>query len=346
MALFGRWSLAVVAFACGIVPGCSVLPPSSKDLREKGPQEKNNAADACGDNWGHARNCAYFLIETFTDVDANMGKIDSAFGFANLTAGTLGAVYLKSAKDRTQALEDLGVSVGALTGVRTFLRIDDKRKIVRTGVTAVQCMLDAAQASIDKVANGNSVFDASGFAPPLSFKLQNGQPIHSPRDVIAADLTPANPSPESQLVLSALYEERVNAVTRSWMTARQTARALVGPTCESNSAGCTAAKKLGAGLARIVSDVRMAWSKPVEGIDKLQETQRNLVNEQIGALVKAAHDQREEQTKLEGAAAMVPFGTESMRYASALHDVAPDPEVDAQLLSIYSKCVTPSPPAN
>jgi hypothetical protein len=345
MTHFPRCTLAMVAAACGILAGCSVLPPSSKELKDHGPGGTNNAADACGDTWEHAKNCSYYLIDEFTAVDANVGKIDSAFGIANLTAGTLGAVYLKSSKDRTQALEDLGVTVGALSGLRGFLRIEDKRKIVRTGVTAVQCMLDAAQASIDKAANGNGSFNSNRFAPALSLQFQNGASVSSPRDVIAFDLAPAKPSPESLLALSVLFDERVNAVRRSWSAAGQTARALAGQTCTLTSKDCTAAKKLGAGLARIVSDVRMAWSKPVEGIDKLQETQRTLVNEQIGALVKAAQDQRQEQTKLDGAAAMVPFGAESTRYASAMREAAPDPEVDAQILSIYSKCVTPAPPA-
>lgn len=339
-----RRSMAVLGTLSATLVGCTVMPPTNSELATKGPTHQNSS-DACGRTWHNAKNCASFLIDQYTEVDANVGKVDSGFGLANLAGGTLGAIYLKSDTDRTQALEDLGVTLGALTGLRGFLRIEDKRKIVRTGVTAVQCMLDAAQATIDKADVGSAPFNASRFQPTPQFVLQNGVTAGRPADVVGFDLAPLNMPSEAEMALKVLFTDRVNSVRRTWVASGQTARAFAGDDCTAASTTCVAAKKLGAGLARIVSDVRLAWSKPVEGIDKLHETQRTLVNDQIGALVKAAQAQKEEQKKLEGSASMIPFGEESSRFVESLQNSAPDPAADEQLLSIYNKCVVPTPPA-
>lgn len=338
-----RLGLALLAAPLALA-GCTVMPPSNTQLATKGPIH-TNSADACGRNWPNAKNCANFLIDQYTEVDSNVGKIDSGFGFANLAAGTLGAIYLKSDTDRTQALEDLGVTVGALAGLRSFLGIEDKRKIVRTGVTAVQCMLDAAQVSIDKAQVSTLAFNAANFQPtPQISRL--GILVSSPADVITQDLNPGRAPTQTEAAMGVLFTERVMSVQRAWAKAGFAAQASAGQDCTAASTNCAAAKKLGAGLARIVSDVRLAWNKPVEGIDKLHETQRTLVNEQIGALVKAAQDQQEKLKELQGAASMVPFGMETSLFVSAVQAVAPDPAVDAQILSIYNKCVTPTPPAS
>ena len=337
-----RHGLAILA-AAFLLSGCTLLPATNKDLATTGPTYQSSAG-ACGETWDKAKRCANFLIEQYTNVDADVGKIDSAFGFTNLAAGTLGAIYLKSAKDRTQALEDLGVTVGALAGLRGFLAVEDKRKIVRTGVTAVQCMLDAAQATIDKADNGGGAFRMSGFQPIVRFTLRSGNTTTSPSDVIFSDLQSAGVPAPAQVAFGVLFNDRVNALTNAWVSSGNAARTAAGNNCTPASTDCAAATKLGAGLARIVSDVRLAWNKPVEGIDKLHETQRALVDEQIGALVKAAQDQHQEQQKLAGAAAMVPFALDTNGFVQALEAAAPDPAADAQLLSVYNKCVTPTPP--
>jgi hypothetical protein len=136
-----------IAIAAATLGGCTVWPgsrlPTAPDLAKKAAAMP--LTDGCAQSTPEAVRCARYLSSVLAKVESDTGNWDTWYSIGSVAAGTLAAIYLKSDTDRTQALEDLAVTVAALAGIRGVLKPDDRRRIAREGRQAVDCMIAAAE---------------------------------------------------------------------------------------------------------------------------------------------------------------------------------------------------------
>lgn len=139
--------LVVAIASCVTFTGCAVWPGSSLPTATNLATRASTltSADLCAIELPDALRCARYLSNELAKLESDTGSWDTAYSLTSVAAGTLAAIYLKSSNDRSQAVEDLAVAVGALAGVRAVLKPDDRRKVAREGRLAVDCLIGAAE---------------------------------------------------------------------------------------------------------------------------------------------------------------------------------------------------------
>lgn len=150
--------LAVAIASCTTITGCAVWPgsglPTATNLAARASTV--TSPDPCARGLPDALRCARYLSNELAKLESDTGSWDTAYSLTSVAAGTLAAIYLKSSNDRSQAVEDLAVAVGALSGVRSVLRPDDRRKVAREGRLAVDCLIGAAEGITAAAADATS----------------------------------------------------------------------------------------------------------------------------------------------------------------------------------------------
>lgn len=148
-------SLLFVMVAVLSVSGCATVP-TTQEAAASGPTYTSDIVTKCAVNLDTARRCAAYVEGRFEAASLTYSRIEIGSAAVNAVAGIVGVTYAKSASDRSQAIEDLAVSVAGLGLFRSIVNPRERRAILERGIDTLGCLVQAADAA-DRASRSTNV---------------------------------------------------------------------------------------------------------------------------------------------------------------------------------------------
>jgi hypothetical protein len=341
--LFGRrLHIATVLIVGATLSGCAVWPGSSLPRANQlsAYAQKNAPEDKCAENVGAALNCARGLSAAFADMETDTGNWDTAYSLTGIALGTLTATYLKSAKDRSQGVEDVAVAAGTLLGIRGVLKPDERRKVAREGRRAVECMI----ASVEGIQTIQvEQREPEGASPEPQSPSALSAIIYEPFRASVQTrfgLAPTPPSDTNQGATAANPTQLLGQRLLRMVTAADNARSESIAIASIPARADATAKTLAYGLRQVLNNVRSSVSDLSSARADIVKTQTSTVHNLIGDLAKATEQEQKAAEQAKGAAMVASEDPDAVAKANDAAAAANTPGV-RRLQNVYERCVAP-----
>jgi hypothetical protein len=335
-----RLHIATVLIIGATLSGCAVWPGSSL------PQAKQlfdysapyATGDKCAEDVGAALKCARGLSAAFADMETDTGNWDTAYSLTGIALGTLTATYLKSAKDRSQGVEDVAVAAGTLLGIRGVLKPDERRKVAREGRLAVECMIASVEGIQTIQREQTKVREAvERTTPGASPSIY--QPLRGRVETLFRT-PPVTNSGNKQESTDANRNQLLGERLLSMVMAADNARS-ESIVIASNPADAEAtAKTLAYGLRQVLNNVRSSVSDLSSASADIVKSQTSTVHNLIGDLAKATEREQKAAEQAKGAAMVASGDPDAVAKANDAAAAADTPGV-RRLQNVYERCVAP-----
>jgi hypothetical protein len=330
--LVRRWLVLPALLSWISLTGCASLPTSAElEVEHEG------TTTGCEESREKALACAHFLRDSFAALESNIGKWDTAYAYTAIGVGSLTAIYLKSATDRSQALEDLAVAVATLAGIHGVWKPAERLKLATQGRKSVECMIQSVQAI--SVLKEEAVKEVTAEADGVKLASLRREQESAQRQAFAVNAkwrpgaTQANEDREAATA-AANEVARVSAeifklspmqrfnlgVDREFrlgepeqlsksprglllqQQGRQLSAAKDATRAEAKAADTVAAQRLSYGLHQVLNNARLALSNLSSPGDSMVIAQRDAVQAMIGDLAKAVAEEQKQSERTIGAA--------------------------------------------
>lgn len=141
-------------FVLSLSIGCSAYPNLKADASLKAPDytkewkcygEDFSTSDDDG-KLQKARGCALATLDDFNRLLGNAARDDRTMSYTLWGLGTWAGLRAIDAESSDTVLKNITVAVAGLLGLRQVSGTAEHRKILNQGITAIQCVIDAANA--------------------------------------------------------------------------------------------------------------------------------------------------------------------------------------------------------